>query len=390
MNKKHQQYHQHHEGDVNAHSPNNVSNHNHHDHIDYSSLQNKSMGLLKVVIALTFGFAIIEVIGGYLFNSLALISDAAHMFTDSSSLLIALAMAYFATIPADHNHSYGHGRAEVIGALFNSLFMFFVIGFIGYEAFKRFQQPSEVQSLQMMAVATVGLFINIGVFYVLSKDNHNMNIKAAMLHVIGDLLGSVAAIVAGAVIYFTGWTMIDPLLSLLIALILIPSTVSLCKRSLHILAEGVPTDLDFYEIGETLSKIPQFVDVHDLHIWTLDSKNIALSAHVSLKDMHNWQDGLHEAQKILYEKYKILHVTLQPELYVEDTPKKPLIGIHNKVLEDSKHDSHHHHHDHDNKNDHNHEVSVPPSHDDKHEATTPHPYSTIAMMAQKSKNNSAS
>lgn len=329
MSKKHQRYHQHHSGDVDAHSPSNVSNHSHHQYDGHyhTDLHNKSIGLLKVVIFLTFGFAIIEALGGYFFKSLALMSDAAHMFTDSSSLLLALIMAYFAKIPADHNHSYGHGRAEVIGALFNSIFMFIVIGVIAWEAIDRFKNPLEVEAAQMMIIASIGLIINIGVFYTLSKDNDNMNIKAALLHVIGDLLGSVAAIVAGAVIYFTGWNLIDPILSMLIAIILIPSTFSLMKRSLHILAEGVPHELDFYAVGQTLSEIPEFQNVHDLHIWTIDSKNFALTAHVSLNDLNQWEKGLASAQKILLDKYNILHVTLQPEIFNKDFPPKNLVPI---------------------------------------------------------------
>ena len=325
-------FHSHGSHDHDAHSPNNVANHNHHHHTDFSSLQNKSINLLKIVIFLTFGFAIVEAICGYLFNSLALMSDAAHMFTDSSSLLIALVMAYLAKIPADHNHSYGHGRAEVIGALFNSLFMFVVIGFITWEAFVRLNQPIEVKAVQMIAVASIGLVINIGVFYVLSKDSHNMNIKAALLHVIGDLLASVAAILAGVIIYFTGWNLIDPILSFVISIILIPSTISIFKKSIHVLAEGVPYELDFYEVGKTLETVEQFESVHDLHIWMIDSKNFALSAHVDIKKMSSWEDGLNNAQKILFDKYKILHVTLQPEIISDTDDKKPLIGVHNNYV----------------------------------------------------------
>lgn len=329
MNIEKQHYHQHHEGDVDAHSPSNVSNHHlNKDGHHHADLHNKSIGLLKIVICLTFGFAIIEAFGGYFLNSLALMSDAAHMFTDSSSLLIALVMAYFAKIPADHNHSYGHGRAEVIGALFNSIFMFIVIGFIAWESIDRFQNPLNVQAGQMIIIASIGLIINIAVFLILSKDDNNMNIKAALLHVIGDLLGSIAAIVAGVVIYFTGWNIVDPILSLLIAVILIPSTFSLIKKSIHVLAEGVPHELDFYDVGKSLSNIPEFNNVHDLHIWTIDSKNFALSAHISLTDMSKWSKGLETAQKVLLEKHNILHVTLQPELVDKDCPKKPLVSKH--------------------------------------------------------------
>lgn len=143
MKNREQSFHLHHPNEKNAHSPNTATNHNHHSHVDYSELQNKSIGILKIVIFLTFGFAIIEAISGQLFNSLALISDAAHMFTDSSSLLIALIMTYVNKIPADHNHSYCHGRAEVLGALFNGLFMVGVIVYIFYASINKFYERDD-------------------------------------------------------------------------------------------------------------------------------------------------------------------------------------------------------------------------------------------------------
>lgn len=319
LSKKEEKYHLHQPGHSHAHSIDNVVNHEHHHDIDYRKLQEGSIKILKIVIFLTFGFALIEFIGGHLFNSLALISDAAHMLTDSSSLLIALIMAYLARRPADHNHSYGHGRSEVIGALVNAMFMFAIIIYIFVEAVARFQNPVEVKAIQMMIVASIGLLINIGVFYVLQKDNDNVNIKAALLHVLGDLLGSVAAIGAAIIIYFTGWNIADPILSVLVGIILIPSTFNLVKKSLHILAEGVPEHVDFYEVGKKLEMIENVESVHDLHIWTIDSKNLALTAHIHMSDVSLWPKVLEDCQKMLYEQYNIVHVTLQPEMVHSDT-----------------------------------------------------------------------
>lgn len=307
-------YHLHTPGQEYAHSVDNVGNNHHHNHLDYKKLQEGSITILGIVIFLTLGFSIIEFIGGYYFNSLALISDGAHMLTDSSSLFIAMLMAFLAKRPADANHSYGHGRSEVLGALFNSLFMIGVILYIFVEAYHRFNAAVEVKALQMTVVASIGLLVNIGVFFVLSRDSNNMNIKAAVLHVLGDLLGSVAAIIAGLVIYFTGWNLVDPILSVLVGVILIPSTVSLIKRSIHILSEGVPEEISFEAVGKDLEEINNVEHVHDLHIWTIDSKNFALTAHLTVKNLENWPKVLNDSEKMLFEKYNIIHVTLQPEL----------------------------------------------------------------------------
>lgn len=312
-------YHLHTPSQEYAHSVDNVGNNHHHNHLDYKKLQEGSITILGIVIFLTLGFSIIEFIAGYYFNSLALISDGAHMLTDSSSLLIALVMAYLAKLPADHNHSYGHGRSEVLGALLNSVFMIGVIIYIFIEAVDRFNNPVEVKALQMTIVAGLGLLVNVGVFLVLSKDNHNMNIKAALIHVIGDLLGSVAAISAGLIIYFTGWNIVDPVLSVLVGVILIPSTVRLIKKSVHILSEGVPEEISFNDVGKSLEQIENVSYVHDLHIWTIDSKNFALTAHLTVKNLENWPKVLDESEKMLFAKYNIIHVTLQPELEKQES-----------------------------------------------------------------------
>lgn len=335
------QYHSHGEKHADAHSPNSSHNHSMVKEEDNIAKQKRSMRILKFVIILTFGFALIEAVSGYLFNSLALMSDAAHMLTDSSSLLLALIMAYFGSKPADNNHSYGHGRFEVLGALANGVFMLFVIVYIFIESLRKFSNPGEVNAIPMLVVASMGLIINIVAFLILNKDNHNMNVKAATLHVMGDLLASVAAIVSAILIYYTGYHIIDPILSMLISIILIPATYSILKKSVHILLEGVPEDIDFYEVGDTLKTIENVRNIHDLHIWSLDSKNYAMSAHVTITDFNEWNSVLKSIQKTLYEKYNIVHVTLQPELVGSDTPfKNEILGeycpikLENDIQED--------------------------------------------------------
>lgn len=337
------QYHSHDEKHVDAHSPNSSHNHSMVKEENNIAKQKRSMRILKFVIILTFGFALIEAVSGYLFNSLALMSDAAHMLTDSSSLLLALIMAYFGSKPADNNHSYGHGRFEVLGALANGVFMLFVIVYIFIESLRKFANPGEVNAIPMLIVASMGLIINIVAFLILNKDNHNMNVKAATLHVMGDLLASVAAIVSAILIYYTGYHIIDPILSMLISIILIPATYSILKKSVHILLEGVPEDIDFYEVGDTLKTIENVRNIHDLHIWSLDSKNYAMSAHVTITDFNEWNNVLKSIQKTLYEKYNIVHVTLQPELVGSDTPfKNEILGeycpikLENDISEDKE------------------------------------------------------
>lgn len=314
-------YHLHNHNDTHSHDDDHSSNHEHHRHAmpDFTELRQKRTSSFKIIMALTAFFAIVEFVGGYLTNSLALISDAFHMITDSSAIFLALIMSQISTRPADDNHSYGHGRADILGAFINSIFMLGIIGYLIYESVHKFMQPTDVNSLPMVLIATIGLLINIIAAKILHAHQTSLNSRAAFLHVLGDLLSSVATIVAGIVIYFTHWNFLDPLLSLLIAIILIPSTVRVIKQSVHILMEGVPDTIDFNEVGHTLSALPGIVSVHDLHIWIMSSDTVSLSAHVIIKDTLEWEPVLHSIQKTLSEKYNIHHVTLQPELLKQET-----------------------------------------------------------------------
>lgn len=264
-------------------------------------------------VALTLGYAFVEALGGWLTHSLALLGDAGHMFSDSASLGLAWLASWIALKPPSRKHSYGLARIEVIVALANGLFMLVVVGSIVYEAVQRLQHPREVAGGEVMLIAVVGLLVNIAVAWHLNKGKDNINSRAALLHVMGDLLGSVAAIVAGAVIYFTGWTRIDPILSMLISALILASTFNLLREALHVLMEGVPLHLDLTEVESEMARMEGVSSIHDVHIWTLSSGVVALSAHVVLHDLQGWMHVLPAIREMLNTRYGINHVTLQPE-----------------------------------------------------------------------------
>jgi cobalt-zinc-cadmium efflux system protein len=264
-------------------------------------------------VALTLGFALVEAIGGWLTGSLALLGDAGHMFSDSASLGLAWFAAWIALKPPSRRHTYGLARVEILVALFNGLLMLVVVAGIVHEALDRLAHPRDVAGGQVMLIAFIGLLVNIGVAWALHRAEKNMNSRAAMLHVMGDLLGSVAALASGAVIYFTGWLPIDPILSLFISLLLLFSTFNLLREAVHVLMEGVPQNLDSEAVEHAMRDMEGVSAIHDVHIWTLASGVVALSAHVVLADMHGWMEVLPKMREMLNENYGINHVTLQPE-----------------------------------------------------------------------------
>lgn len=263
-------------------------------------------------LLLTLGFAAVEALAGFLAGSLALLGDAGHMVTDSASLGLAAFAAWLAQRPPSQRHTYGYGRVETLAALANVLFMVLVVVGISVAAVRRFLAPAAINGEVVTLVAALGLCINIGVAWLLMHGEQTMNTRGALLHVLGDLLGSVAALVAGAVVMWTGWTTIDPLLSLLICALMLSSSLRLLREVLQALMEGVPAHLSSEDIGRALAAVPGIASVHDLHIWTLSSKRIALSAHVLVDSLEQWPDVLAAARRLLAEQ-GINHVTLQPE-----------------------------------------------------------------------------
>jgi cobalt-zinc-cadmium efflux system protein len=262
----------------------------------------------------TLGFALVEAVAGVWSGSLALLSDAGHMVTDSIALGLAALAAWLARKPPSKRHTYGLVRLEVLAALVNSLLMLGLIAYIVNEAIHRLQQPQPVMGSAVMVVAAIGLGVNLVVAWMLHHGGSSLNIRAAFLHVLGDMLGSVAALVAGTVIWITGYTPIDPILSLLVAGLILVSAWRLLWESLHVLLEAVPAHIDLETVAQDMADIPGVLTVHDLHIWTLSSGQIALSAHLELVSFDDWDRILRATRQRLDERHGIRHVTLQPEL----------------------------------------------------------------------------
>jgi cobalt-zinc-cadmium efflux system protein len=290
--------------------------HDHHHHAHDPGHGHGSLGARALIAALavTAVYAVIELVSGWWFGSLALMSDAGHMFSDSAALGIAALAAWIARRPAGARHSYGLSRAEVVAAFVNSLALLVVVVIICVEAVQRLLDPQPVSGLGVALVASVGLVINLGVIYLLGHGGHDMNTRAATLHVFGDLLGSVAALTAGAVIYFTGWNPVDPLLSIAIAILILISTLRLLREALHVLMEGVPAGIRLPEVGAALARLPGVKSVHDLHVWSISSGQLALSAHVDVDELRQWPVILEQARRLVQERFSIGHVTLQPEV----------------------------------------------------------------------------
>jgi cobalt-zinc-cadmium efflux system protein len=274
---------------------------------------------LTGALFLTLGFAGVEAVAGIYSGSLALISDAGHMLTDSTALGLAAIAAWLARRPPSARHTYGLVRAEILAALLNACLMLVLISFIAIEAIDRFAHPRDIHGGTVTAVAVIGLLVNLAVAWRLSRGEHDLNTRAALMHVLGDILGSVAAITAGLVVTFTGWTPIDPLLSLLVAGLILVSAWRLLAEALHVLLEAVPSHIDIHEVERCLAGIDGVIEVHDLHIWTLSSGKIALSAHLDLRGLADWPRILHLAREHLGNEFGIGHVTLQPET----APKMP-------------------------------------------------------------------
>jgi cobalt-zinc-cadmium efflux system protein len=293
-----------------AHAPGHDASHRGHAHASALSAR----GSLALALGLTLLYAGIEFLAGWWFDSLALMSDAGHMVSDAAALGLAWFAAWVAQRPAGSRHSFGLARAEVIAAFVNGLALLLLVLLIAVEAVRRLLQPSAVQGGGVMLVAFVGLLVNLLVAYVLSRGEHSLNTRAAMLHVLGDLIGSFAALLAGAVIYFTGWEPIDPILSLVIGALILASTFHLLRDALHVLMEGVPRSLRLEEVGNALARIPDVSEVHDLHIWHISSGQVSLSAHLRLDSLEQWPRILEDARRVLDERFDIDHVTLQPEL----------------------------------------------------------------------------
>ena len=275
---------------------------------------------LATAAALTLGFSAVELVAGFLGNSLALVGDAGHMATDSAGLIFALIAAALSRKGADSGHSYGHGRIEVLAAFVNGLAMAALVIWLVVEAAGRLADPQPVSGGSVMTVACIGLAINALVAWVLSRGEKTLNTRAAFMHVLGDLLGSLAAISAGALVYFggQGFAVADPILSFAVCLLLVRSLAGVMKESVQVLIEAVPSCAKIDEVGDALAALPGVVEVHDLHVWTIAPGHGAVTAHLRTRPQADWRSILEEGRSVLAERFGIRHITLQPEFCVRD------------------------------------------------------------------------
>lgn len=273
---------------------------------------------LLVTFGLTFTFFIVEVAGGLLTNSLALLADAAHMLTDVGGLGLALFATWISQRPATPAKTYGYYRVEILAALANTLVLFLLSFYILYEAYRRFLEPPEVQSLPMLAVAVVGLIVNLfGIYNLRRGSKESLNVQGAFLEVVSDTLGSVGVILASLIMFFTGWYYADPIFSALIGLFILPRTWGLMKQAVNILLEGTPAHINLRAVQEAIRVTPGVSDVHDLHVWTITSGMVALSTHVVLADGMSLKEGqkvLELLESQLKDRFGIDHTTIQIEV----------------------------------------------------------------------------
>jgi cobalt-zinc-cadmium efflux system protein len=269
---------------------------------------------LVFVLVLASTFMLVEFAGGILANSLALLADAAHMLTDVAAIALALLALRFASRPATPRKTYGYYRMEILAALVNGVVLIGLCVFIIREALARFRTPVEVGGAVMLAVATAGLTVNLIMAYLLHRSaGESLNLRGAYLHVLGDLLASVGTITAAVVVLTTGWMAADPLISVIVAVLILISSYKLVKESLDILLEAVPSHLDLREIRHAMEAIPGVDLVHDLHVWTVTSGYYAMSGHAIVDDLEQGHAVLRRIHDLMHDRFGIRHVTVQIE-----------------------------------------------------------------------------
>ncbi len=286
-----------------------------HPHAQSSNSSN--LRRVMIALVLTGSFMLVEVVGGILSGSLALLADAGHMLTDTMALTLAAMAFYVSKRPPDGKLTYGYQRFQILAAFVNGISLLAIVGWILFEAVRRFVNPRDILGETMLVIAAIGLVVNLLSFAVLhTGDKDNLNIRGAALHVAGDLLGSVAAIVAAVVIIYTGWTPIDPLLSLAVAGLILKSAWALVKRSGHVLLEGAPDWLDVALMQEHIvAAVPRVSGIHHVHVWGLTPQQLMLTMHVSIEEPVDSQAELiRRVKSVLEEEYGIGHSTIEVEV----------------------------------------------------------------------------
>ncbi|MDO5608634.1 MAG: cation diffusion facilitator family transporter [Capnocytophaga sp.] len=287
----------------------------HHEH-HHSNSNNKKTLLISFFIITAY--MVVEIIGGWMTNSLALLADAGHMLSDAASLLIALMAFKFGSKAADYQHTYGYKRFEILAAVINGIMLIVISGNIIYEAVERWQHPSEIASIGMLLIAFVGLLVNILVAWIMMRGSdvkNNLNMRGAYLHVISDMLGSVGAIAAALLILFWGWTWADPLASIIVSVLIVRSGYFIIKSSVQVLMEGTPENIDLQKIMDNITATDGVNSVHDLHVWTITSGLNALTCHAVVDAKINIEEGEAILRTIEHnlEHLNIQHITIQLE-----------------------------------------------------------------------------
>ena len=281
-----------------------------------SEIDSRITGKFKIAIALTAVTLVAEVAGGLWTNSLALLSDAAHVFLDLFALLLSLAAVKLASLPASDRHTFGLHRSEVFASFINGLTVFLMALGIMYEAWGRFANPEAVKSLQMLTIAIIGLAMNLLAAKALHSHSHDdLNVRSAFLHVVGDAAASVGVIIGGIVMYYTGWYVLDALISVAIGLLILTGAGRVLRESTHILMEGTPRGLVLTDVANAILSVDGVRDVHHLNVWTVCSHILALSVHIDVDVEFEGERAimLHEIEQLLAERFHITHTTIQME-----------------------------------------------------------------------------
>jgi len=286
----------------------------------------RGLRYLGIAIGITLSFFIIELVGGFLTNSLALLTDAWHMLNDVFALVFALVAAWFALRPISVKRTYGYYRAEILAAFLNGILLWVVVVFIFYQAIQRIQQPAQVDSLNMLVIAVLGLVANGLTAATLSRSkDESLNVRGAFLHVVADTLGSIGAISAGLIMFFTGWFQADPLISMMIGVLIFYSSGRLIRDSLNVLLEGVPSHIDISVLERRIAELEDVKKVHDLHVWCITpTKMCCMSGHVVVKKGTDRKKLIATLIDMLKEEFGIDHITIQ----LEDEGYPKAVGEH--------------------------------------------------------------
>lgn len=315
-----------------------------HDHAHHNHTHGANKKTLTIAFVIIAAFMVVEVIGGVLTNSLALLSDAGHMLSDAISLGIGVLAFKFGEKTANYSKTYGYKRFEILAAVFNGVTLILVALFIFYEAIERFANPPEIASSGMLLIAILGLLVNILVAWIIMRGGdteENLNMRAAFLHVIGDMLGSVGAIIAALLIMLLGWGWADPVASIIVAVLVLISGYRVTKDSVHVLMEGTPSNVRIEDIVEVFKNKQGIIDIHDLHVWSITSGQNALSCHAVVNKTMTIQESQRLLKSIEHDLLHlgIGHITVQ----MEDAEH----AHDNSILcKNDQEDDHHHHHHH--------------------------------------------